>query len=100
MPWKIWLAQKYSVILKSFLTFFYSLHSLSMGPIHYRISWETSGPLPRDSSSDHTKEVIGGGVLMSSGANCPHLQVLTMILLAAATLLHLERPTFNNIIHY
>ena len=71
-----------------------------MGPIHYRISWETSGPLPRDSSSDHTKEVIGGGVLMSSGANCPHLQVLTTILLAAATPLHLERPTFNNIIHY
>ena len=41
-----------------------------MGPIHYRISWETSGPLPRDSSAgDQTKEVIGGGVLMSSDAS-------------------------------
>ena len=43
------------------LFFWYvSLHSLSTGPIHYRISWETHGLLPRDPSGDHTKEVIGG----------------------------------------
>eukprot|EP00093_Oithona_nana_P013342 13342.XXX_253715_241698_1 [CDS] Oithona nana genome sequencing. len=45
-----------------------SLHSLSMGPIHYRISWETRGLLPSDPSGDHTKEVIGGG-LLSSGTS-------------------------------
>ena len=48
--------------------FFCSLHSLSMGPIHYRISWETRGLLPSDPSGDHTKEVIGGG-LLSSGTS-------------------------------
>ena len=48
-----------------FLLSFCSLHSLSMGPIHYRISWETRGLLPSDPSGDHTKEVIGGGLLSS-----------------------------------
>ena len=42
------------------LFLYFSLHSLSTGPIHYRISWETHGLLPRDPSGDHTKEVIGG----------------------------------------
>ena len=51
-----------------FFVFFCSLHSLSMGPIHYRISWETRGLLPSDPSGDHTKEVIGGG-LLSSGTS-------------------------------
>ena len=46
---------------KSVFCSIFSLHSLSMGPIHYRISWETHGLLPRDPSGDHTKEVIGGG---------------------------------------
>ena len=48
--------------------FHFSLHSLSMGPIHYRISWETTGPLSRDSTGDHPKEVIGD-ILMSSKAS-------------------------------
>ena len=39
-----------------------------MGPIHYRISWETTGPLSRDSTGDHPKEVIGD-ILMSSKAS-------------------------------
>ena len=52
----------------SIFCIFCSLHSLSMGPIHYRISWETRGLLPSDPSGDHTKEVIGGG-LLSSGTS-------------------------------
>lgn len=64
-----------------------SLHSLSMGPIHYRISWETSGPLPRDSSAgDQTKEVIGGGVLMSSDASVNFWHSFLIIPLAATLL--------------
>ena len=47
-------------ISQQLLFFYFSLHSLSTGPIHYRISWETHGLLPRDPSGDHTKEVIGG----------------------------------------
>jgi hypothetical protein len=38
------------------------IHSLSAGPIHYRISWESRGILKRNNfaSSIDTKEVIGG----------------------------------------
>ena len=55
-----------SVLIHLNYFFSCSLHSLSMGPIHYRISWETHGLLPRDPSGDHTKEVIGGGGLIGT----------------------------------
>jgi len=65
-----------------------SLHSLSMGPIHYRISWETTGPLSRDSTGDHPKEVIGD-ILMSSKASVNLWHPVLMIHLAATLIHHL-----------
>ena len=54
------------IILSHFL---FSIHSLSVGPIHYRISWESRGLLKRNgfASNIDTKEVIGGQ--SGSGSN-------------------------------
>ena len=42
--------------------YFSSIHSLSVGPIHYRISWESKGTPKRNgfASNIDTKEVIHG----------------------------------------
>ena len=42
--------------------YYFSIHSLSVGPIHYRITWEAKGVPPRNgfSSKIDTKEVILG----------------------------------------
>lgn len=69
-----------------------SLHSLSAGPIHYRISWETRGLLARQgiSSNVDTKEVIGGG-LGSSSSSSAQCFCTYMLLLPTLLLLHLCR---------
>ena len=61
----------------------FSLHSLSTGPIHYRISWETRGLLPRDPSGDHTKEVIGIGVSFAPSINSGDLGFLLFVMAAS-----------------
>jgi hypothetical protein len=59
-----------------------------MGPIHYRISWETRGLLPRDPSGDHTKEVIGGGLGTSKAVGSYLNSGAAMAAMAISMLFH------------
>ena len=63
----------YSKVFQIFLCYFYPffrIHSLSVGPIHYRINWEAKGAPQRTgfaSTNIDTKEVILGN--SDSGSN-------------------------------
>ena len=51
--------------------YYFSIHSLSVGPIHYRITWEAKGVPPRNgfASKIDTKEVILGQSDSGSGGS-------------------------------
>ena len=52
-------------------SYYFSIHSLSVGPIHYRITWEAKGVPPRNgfASKIDTKEVILGQSDSGSGGS-------------------------------
>jgi hypothetical protein len=62
------------------------LHSLAPGPIHFRISWETRGLLPRDglASNVDTKEVIDGGGLFFGTSRAANVAADVTLGLSAA----------------
>ena len=64
-----------------------SIHSLSVGPIHYRISWESKGILQRNgfASNIDTKEVIGG---QSDSGSSSGGGGISFIGISSATIIH------------